>query len=569
MGVMTMCKSQTAADRPLARRPRNRRRFLAALALAAIAGVVASCGDDEVSPGPNGEGQGFIAGSAFPQGDAARAPEIKVEIFRHADNEKVSTVFPNDQGRFVSDPIDDGNHYLIASLAVDGYLPARRDNIAVVPGRTTEVGTVDVPDTSSVRFENLTPVPFSLVIERRPVISGDLHSAGAGFKLNTFFLELEGERITDGLLVTEIRERYEAEFAYSPPLNLKPGEYEVRAGLTNQAGVLNDQLWRFRILEGVSRRVPSQYPNVQEAVFVANDGDTILVAGGTHEAQSIRIDEDLVFLSEGGQDATTFTASIDRHFHVDGVTRRVLFRGFTFTGGHVGTNEPGGSILCEDAVLTIEDCTFSGNESDRGGALAFFASSSNIQRCTFVANRAGDGGAIGIYDGGNPLVSHCIFIRNVAAGVASGGLGGAIFVRAASVSIRNSTFLKNDAQEGLGGAVMADSDPTPATVLSEGNLYIENQARVTSGTLHFHQSFVSTVCDGFHANRAATPVAGDGGDPEVEELLEVPASEDPGFCNLPAEDVHLKEDSPFVSKMCPRGPYPPGCKPRPFSRSSF
>src|SRR5688572_4237748 len=134
MGVIAMCESQTAADRPLARRSGNRRRFLAALALAAIAGVIASCGDDEVSPGPNGEGQGFIAGSAFPQGDPARASEIKVEIFRHADNEKVSTVFPNGQGRFVSDAIDDGNHYLVASLEVDGYFPARMDNIAVVPG---------------------------------------------------------------------------------------------------------------------------------------------------------------------------------------------------------------------------------------------------------------------------------------------------------------------------------------------------------------------------------------------------------------------------------------------------
>ncbi len=566
-----MCKSQTAAEQPLARRSRNRdqRRFLAALALAAIAAVVTSCGDDELTPGPNGEGQGVIAGHAFPQGDPARAPEIKVEIFRHSDNEKVSTVFPDGQGRFESQPIDDGNHYLIASLDVDGYLPARIDNIAVVPDRTTEVGTIDVPDTSRVRFENLTPVDLSLVVERRPVISGDLLSQGAGFKLNTFFLELDGERITSGLLVNEIEERYEAEFAYSPPLNLNPGVYEVRAGVTNYAGLLNDKIWRFRILEGVTRRVPAQYPTVQDAVFDANDGDTILVDDGSHEAQSIRIEEDLVFLSEGGQGKTTFTASSDRHFHVDGAGRQVLFRGFTFTGGVVGTDQPGGSILCEDALLTIEDCTFSQNQADRGGALAFFASSSTMRRCAFVGNRAKDGGAIGIYDGGSPLVSHCTFIRNVAVGLASGGLGGAVFVRAASASIRNSAFLRNDVQDGLGGAVMADSDPTPANVMSEANLYIENRGRTTSGTLHFHQSFVSSRCDGFYGNQGAGPIDGDGGSPEMEDLLEVPPSEDPGFCNLPAEDVHLKEDSPFVSKMCQRGPYPPGCKPRPFSRSSF
>ena len=564
-----MCESQSAADRPLARRSQNRTRFLAALALAAIAAFIASCGDDEISPNGNGEGQGTIAGSAFPQGDPARAPQIRVEVYRHDDNEKVSTVFPQSNGRFQTEPIDDGNHYLIATLAVDGYMPYRQDNITVIPDRTTEIGTITVPDTSGVRFLNLTPVPLSLVVERRPIISGDLLSQGAGFKLNTFFLELDDERITNGLLVTEIRERYEAEFAYAPPLNLKPGVYEARAGVTNQAGRLYDQRWTFRILEGIIRRVPSQYPTVESAVFDANDGDTVLVAPGSHEAQSIRVEKDLVFLSEDGQKKTTFIASSDRHFHVAGASRRVLFRGFTFTGGVVGSDQPGGSILCEDALLTIEDCTFSENQADRGGALAFFASSSNLQRCTFVANRAKDGGAVGIYDGGHPLVSHCIFIRNVAVGVSTGGLGGAIFVRAASASIRNSAFLRNDAQEGLGGAVMADSDPTPATVLSEANLYIENQGRTTSGTLHFHQSFVSSVCDGFHRNQAAGPIDGDGASPEVEDLLEVHPDDDPGFCNLAAEDVHLKEDSPFVTKLCQRGPYPPGCKSRLFSRSSF
>jgi len=562
-----MCESQRAAERPLGRRSSSSRRFVAALALAVVLAITGSCGDDEITNGPNGEGQGFIAGAAFPQGDPARAPEIKVEIFRHSDNEKVSTVFPNEEGRFVSDAIDDGNHYLIATLEVDGYLPARMDNIAVIPNRTTEVGVIDVPDTSRVRWENLTPTHLSLVVERRPVISGDLLSHGAGFKINTFFLELDGQRITSGLLVNEIEERFEAEFAYSPPLNLNPGVYEVRAGVTNYAGLLNDKVWEFRILEGIIRRVPAEYPTVSAAVFAANDGDTVLVAAGSRLVESIPLRKDLVFLSEEGQGKTVLAASSDRHFHAQGENRRILFRGFTFTGGVVGNDQPGGSILCEDAQLTIEDCTFSENQADRGGALAFFASSSTIRRCTFVANRAKDGGAIGIYDGGDPLLSHCTFIRNAAVGTSTGGLGGAVFVRAASASIRNCAFLKNDVQEGLGGAVMADSDPTPASVLSEGNLYIQNQGRVTSGTLHFHQSFISSRCDGFYANVASQPLDGDGATPEQEDLLEVPAAEDPGFCNLAAEDVHLKEDSPFVSKMCPRGPYPPGCKPRPYFRS--
>ena len=530
-------------------------RLAAAALVALLCALAIGCGDDgPTNPGQNNGDHGFIAGSAFPQGDISRAAEIKIEIFRHTDSVKVSTVFPNGEGRFTSDALDGGNYFLTASLAADGYYPAELNNISVVVGRTTDVGIIDVPDTSSVRFENLTPIPLSLLVERRPVISGEMRSAGSGLKIDTFFLEVNGNRVTPQ--VDEIDERRFATFSYEPSANLLPGVVQVRAGITNQAGHLNIHTWAFRVLDGVSRRVPAVFPTIQDAVIAANDGDTVLVAAGTHFVDNVLVNKDLSFIGEDGQEATTLMASSTRHLHLIGTERQVVIRGFTFTGGRANGEEPGGAIFCEDVAMTLEDCTFSDNRAPnfRGGALAMYSSNSRVRRCTFVDNSAQRGGAIVVYDRSGPEISYCTFIRNTA----TGG-GGAIFVRAATALVQHCGFLKNTLQNGGGAAILADNIPSAANVFSEANLFVQNAcATPSSGVLHFIGSFVSTRCDGFYDN-VGSPITGNGGNSNEENLTVVEASEDPGFCNLPAEDLHLTKSSPFVNAVCERGPYPPGC----------
>ena len=194
--------------------------------------------------------------------------------------------------------------------------------------------------------------------------------------------------------------------------------------------------------------------------------------------------------------------------------------------------------------------------SDSNAAIGMYTSNSRVRRCTFVDNHAQRGGAIVVYDRSGPEISYCMFIRNSA----TGG-GGAIFVRAATALVQHCGFLKNTLQNGGGAAILADDEPSAANVFSEANLYVQNTCATNSnGILHFIGSFVSTRCDGFWDN-TGSPVTGISGNHQEENMADLPSSEDPGFCNLPAEDLHLTKSSPFVNAVCERGPYPPGCTP--------
>ncbi len=513
--------------------------------------LAASCGDDGPT-NPNGnDAKGYIAGFAFIL-EPEHMTQIKIEIF-DADDEKVSTVFPDDEGRFVSDPLEQGTYDVTASIELPGYFPGRLNNVVVVPDDTTAV-EIAVQDTSRVQFSNLLPEDNSQYVERRPLIGGEFRSAGAGYRLNSFDLRMNGEPITD-VEITEIDPEHHATFAYTPPANLRPGWVELRLSVFTQANNQSVTAWRFYILEGIARRVPSEYPTIQSALLACNDGDTVLVAPGTHDANQITVLTDVVFLSESGPDATTLRASDDRHFRIPGIDRRVTIKGFTLTGGRTSPVEPGGSILIDEADVLIENCIFTDNSSgDRGGAVAIFDSYSRVHNCSFIANRGYRGGAIAVFDRAAPEITNCVFIRNIG----TNGLGGAIFVRSAAASVYNNTFYRNEAAQGSG--IYLDFDPVPAFVTSDSNIFAENRAATGGGTIVFNSSQLSSNCDGFHRN-VGLLIDGIGGAPEVNRILDLASDADPMYCDAGAEDLHLQPGSPFNDAECQRGAYPPGCNP--------
>lgn len=136
-------------------------------------------------------------------------------------------------------------------------------------------------------------------------------------------------------------------------------------------------------------------------------------------------------------------------------------------------HEAGGAIGAENSAFTVEGTTFLRNQAFQnaegfapgGGAISSTDSSTILLDCTFDGNVSSYGGAIA--DNANALedtlaIINCVFVGNIAVGSPgnSAGDGGAIVASDASVFITDSTFTANSAvyldgsePGGVGGAV--------------------------------------------------------------------------------------------------------------------
>lgn len=132
----------------------------------------------------------------------------------------------------------------------------------------------------------------------------------------------------------------------------------------------------------------------------------------------------------------------------------------------------GGALSIEGGNAVIEDSTFSGNTANGGGAIEVFGNSTfainlSIARCTFTGNGAtGFGGGAIIVEslnaGSSVRISDNTFNGNTAAG--ANGLGSAINVGAAPVTITNCTIAGNTA--GASGGAVYFGNRTPFAVMS-------------------------------------------------------------------------------------------------------
>jgi predicted outer membrane repeat protein len=122
-----------------------------------------------------------------------------------------------------------------------------------------------------------------------------------------------------------------------------------------------------------------------------------------------------------------------------------------FEGNHCAYSE-GGAIYAQGARLTLSDCRFLGNWTDReGGAICSIDSDLSLTRCTFETNGAQEGGAIHQTAGTLTLVE-CTFERNLA------NNGGAVACAVEAASMTRCTFRRNSAIQ-YGGAVENAESP--------------------------------------------------------------------------------------------------------------
>jgi hypothetical protein len=145
--------------------------------------------------------------------------------------------------------------------------------------------------------------------------------------------------------------------------------------------------------------VPSQYSTIQDGINAAVNGDTVLVADGTHSGIGNRgiqlLGKAIVVTSENGpHNCIIDCESVDRGFYMrGGETANTIINGFTIVGGN---SAYGGAVRCRNSSPTFSDCIFDGNMSPNSYGGGFFISncSPQIINCTFYMNNSRYGGTI-------------------------------------------------------------------------------------------------------------------------------------------------------------------------------
>ncbi len=309
--------------------------------------------------------------------------------------------------------------------------------------------------------------------------------------------------------------------------------------------------------------------NIQNAVDVAVNGDTVLVTNGHYLLSSeILVTNNITIQSVNGADATIVDGGgSNRCFNLG--NSACLISGFTITNGYVAG--AGGGIYCSSTTPIVSDCVISGNLAYGGGGI--FRGTAN--NCLFSRNSAvnnldqydtGCGG--GMYGG---IANHCVFVGNLAKSNVGGyhgtGCGGGMYERDFGGVANNCTFIGNTAAS-KGGAVFAyfSDGITISNCVLSGNSAISgggmyygvannctisgNSALQTGGGMYEGQRSAANNCiiwgnvadwhDDLHSNYAQGIVAHHTCSPDVENGVDGNVTNAP----LLVSASHIAVDSP-------------------------
>lgn len=297
------------------------------------------------------------------------------------------------------------------------------------------------------------------------------------------------------------------------------------------------------------------FNSIGEAFAVASTGDSIVVAPGIYTgANNTDIEwgsRNLVLTAEAGRPSPVIEPVPGRFLLLEhGVTdTSSVIRGFTVMNG-AGWELPyngGGAIVCCTASPLIEDCDFTLNEGENGGAIYLYQSGAVIRRCAFRDNTAAVFGGGVSSNQGAAVVRDCLFLDNWA-GFSGAGLrtSGDDF---AYPVVRGCTFARNSANDGAGIWYTNGSRPT-----------------IDRSIVAFNQRGAGIDSDEGAATEVGHSIifANDGGDSlpgRRPDNLFV----DPLFCDADSDDFTVCADSPALPAYNPWsveiGAYGSGCPP--------
>jgi parallel beta-helix repeat protein len=222
--------------------------------------------------------------------------------------------------------------------------------------------------------------------------------------------------------------------------------------------------------------VPADQPNIQTAIFAANNGDTIVVAPGDYPGTINYFGKAVTVVSSDGPAATILDGS--NSFTVvrfqQGEGNGSVLRGFTIA------NAGGSGVEVDFSSPIIEGNIITTGVGCGGVGMAINFGSPIVRNNTFTGNQGfcNDGGAISVQGEGSAQI-----IGNTITGnQLSGGNGAAISLRDAGTPlISGNTIRNNVTSTGFGGGLFMTGDTTP--VISD-NLIEANRAASGGGGVY-------------------------------------------------------------------------------------
>ncbi|MBX2803075.1 MAG: PKD domain-containing protein [Myxococcales bacterium] len=228
------------------------------------------------------------------------------------------------------------------------------------------------------------------------------------------------------------------------------GTYRIQ--LVVNDGTVDSLPARPAILRAAARRVPEDYPTIEEALAEALPGDAIQIGPGTYEAH-IDPGDTPISVVGAGRDVTILRPAVDARPMVDVVTNGVVqIRDLTMTGGW---SQVGGAVSCERGDVSLTRVTIERSAANQGGALGAVSCTSTLIDVDLHANTAAvAGGALHIDEGTLSMVRGTIS-ENTLDG--TGGGGGAN-VRHAAATFRNVLFLRNWSDSNAGSCLRGEGN---------------------------------------------------------------------------------------------------------------
>lgn len=208
--------------------------------------------------------------------------------------------------------------------------------------------------------------------------------------------------------------------------------------------------------------------SIKNATGYVNTNGTIRIANGVYSGESntgIYINRNMTIIGES-QENTIVNANLSSWiFYIN--NGNVNIQNLTLANG----SSYGGGAINNYGILSLINCTFSGNTASGDGGALYNNGNQTVINCTFINNTGGDGGVL--HDETYSEFRNCKFINNTAQ------YGGVIYNCCGYEIITGCTFEGNAAQY-YGGAIWNEA---PSTLIASFNRFVGNTAP-TSSAIH-------------------------------------------------------------------------------------